>query len=490
MVDVETITRPLPHSVEAERAVLGALLLDNRHLDLARQQLDASHFYAQAHRLIFEAVSELFNLDKPVDLVTLRSELERRGALEGAGGADYLASLTDGVPRSLNLPHYIAIVRDKALLRELIQISNTAINACLQDAESAQTVLDDVERKVFNLAEGFIQHDYVSAGALTDSVLRETEDRAQRKSPLTGLPTGFADLDQITGGLQPGELIVVAARPGMGKSTFCLNLAANASCRYGKHVAFFSLEDSRERLVQRLLCITAEVNADKVSRGQNVSRDDWTKLGLAASKLKLAPFYIDDNPSTILEIKTKARRIKREHELDLMVVDYLQLIPTDKTRYENRTLEIAAYTQALKNMSKELRVPVIVVSQLNRSIEQRLNNSRPRLSDLRESGAIEQDADIVCFLFRMDSPSTSPRRRDGQNRGGNGDGIPPYDGDEPIDSTEGVRMELIIAKHRNGPVGDLPFVFFQAQTRFQTAVPTSEEARLSGGTNGPREQPF
>jgi replicative DNA helicase len=453
---METITRPMPHSVEAERAVLGSVLLRNRESELAFERLRPDSFYHAPHRRIFEAMERIRASEIPtMDLITLRDDLSKRGFLEEAGGADYLASLVDGLPKELAVHAYVEVVRKKYILRELIKRSEATIAECFKQEQETETVLGEAEKKVFQLAEELIRLDYVHVGSLTEEVLQKTEDMTKHGAPV-GVPTGFTDFDHLTGGLQASNLVVIAARPSVGKTTFCLNVAANAALREGKTVAVFSLEDSRDNIVRRMLCTVAKVDAEKVSRGRGINREDWANLIRAEAELRQAPLYIDDSPSTIFQVGPKARRLQRKHGLDLLIVDYLQLILSpSEIRFENRTLEIAAYTRYLKNLAKELKIPVIAVSQLNRAPEQRPDH-RPRLADLRESGAIEQDADLVAFLYRPDM----------YKRGRNGDR------GEASPSEESPVSELIIAKHRNGPTGVVQLVFIPRQTRFESAAPS------------------
>ncbi|UCF80166.1 MAG: replicative DNA helicase [Acidobacteriota bacterium] len=471
----------MPHSVEAERAVLGSILLRNRESELAFERLRPEGFYHAPHQRIFEAMERIRTVqENPViDLITLRDDLDKRGLLEEAGGADYLASLVDGLPKELNIPSYVSIVHDKYVLRELIKRSEAAIAECFKQEQETETVLGEAEKKVFQLAEELVRLDYVLVGSLTQEVLQKTEEIAKHGAPV-GVPTGFTDFDHITGGLQASDLVVVAARPSVGKTTFCLNVAVNAALREGKTVAVFSLEDSRDNIVRRMLCTVAKVDAEKVSRGRGINREDWANLIRAEAELRQAPLYIDDSPSTIFQIGPKARRLQRKHGLDLLIVDYLQLILSpSEIRFENRTLEIAAYTRYLKNLAKELKIPVIAVSQLSRAPEQRPDH-RPRLADLRESGAIEQDADLVAFLYR---PDMYKRGRNGDREEADSSGLARPNNLGGL-APETPRSELIIAKHRNGPTGVIQLVFIPQQTRFESAAPSyaaSEEPAPLGG---------
>jgi replicative DNA helicase len=457
---MENVNRPWPHSIEMERAVLGSILLRSRESELAFERLRPDSFYDARHRRIFEAMERIRTAqeDPVIDLIILRDDLDKRGLLEEVDGADYLASLVDGLPKDLNISKYIGTVHDKYVLRELIKLADVAIGDCFKQEKEAETLLSQAESGVFKLAEALIRLDYVHVGSLTEEVLQKTEEMTKHGAPV-GVPTGFTDFDHLTGGLQASDLVVVAARPSVGKTTFCLNVAANAALREGKTVAVFSLEDARDNIVRRMLCTVAKVDAEKVSRGRGITREDWANLIRAEAELRQAPLYIDDTPSTIFQVGPKARRLHRKHGLDLLIVDYLQLILSpSEIRYENRTLEIAAYTRYLKNLAKELKIPVIAVSQLNRAPEQRPDH-RPRLADLRESGAIEQDADLVAFLYR---PDMYKRGRNGDREQADSSGLAP----------ETPHSELIIAKHRNGPTGVVQLVFIPQQTRFESAAPS------------------
>jgi replicative DNA helicase len=431
----------LPNSLEAERSILGAILLDETAIHTAVEAVRREDFYLESHRRIFEKMSELTSESKGIDVITLMDALDRANELESVGGPAYLASLTDGLPRATNVGHYAQIVREKATLRRLIQLSNETMTRSFQSEDAAQDILQDLERQVFEIAGRQFRSGFEAIEPLVASVFREIEEVANRKSLVTGLATGYSDLDRLTAGLHPSDLIIVAARPGLGKTSLCLNVAAHAALKGAKSVGIFSLEMSKEQLVKRLLCAEGEIDAHKVNTGY-LNKEDWNRLAEAAGKLSQARIFIDDTAgTTILEMRSKARRLALEHGLDLIVVDYLQLMSGTNSRYENRTQEISQISRGLKALAKELRVPVIAISQLNRAVESRKGEGhKPQLSDLRESGSIEQDADLVLFIFREEL----------------------YD---PTTENQGV-AELIIGKQRNGPTGSLKLAFMKQYTKF------------------------
>jgi replicative DNA helicase len=451
MPGIIAIDRALPHNLEAERALLGSILIDNGALNVALETLSKDDFFSEGHRLAFERMMAISEKNRSIDLVTLAEELSKEGLLEKAGGAAYLAALMDGVPvgTSTSVAEYARIVQEKAVVRRLIHASNNVISRCLEAADDPETLIDLAQSQIFEIAEekvpsGFLGiKDIVKASFGTIDVLF---DRGQR---VTGVETGFVDLDNITSGLQPGELIIVAARPSLGKTALALNIAAHAAINK-KVVGIFSLEMSKESLLIRLLCSEARIDSHKLRTGFS-SREDWARMMQALGRLAEAPLFIDDAPAlSIMQIRARARRMKAEKGLDLLIVDYLQLI-TGHGRFENRTQEVSFISRSLKSIAKELHVPVVALSQLSRAPEERPGH-RPQLSDLRESGSIEQDADVVLFIFRED---VYKRASD--------DGGP-----EPAG-----RTELIIGKQRNGPTGNIPVVFLKRFARFENA--TSEE---------------
>jgi replicative DNA helicase len=430
--------RTLPFDLEAERAVLGAILLQNEALFKAAESLRAEHFYREAHRRVFAAMLELFQQSCAIDLITLRDLLARQALLEAIGGAAYLASLVDGVPRHLNVEHYARIVRDKAVLRRLISSGQRMVEAALEQQEDPADLLDRAEKAIFEIAGEQLRQGFVPLAEITQSTFKQIERFYQEKSTLTGLPTGFVDLDAYTSGLQPSEYIVVAARPSMGKTSLCLNIAQNIAGQ-GYTVAVFSLEMSKEQLAMRMLCSEARINAHQLRIGA-LHDKELDRIIDALDRLSNLKIFIDDTPAiTVLEVRTKARRLKLEHGLDLVILDYMQLMRT-RERFENRNQEVSFISQSLKALAKELKLPVVALSQLSRAPEARREH-RPQLADLRESGAIEQDADLVAFIYRPEL----------------------Y---EPTQENEGL-AELIIEKQRNGPTGTVKLAFLKEYTRFE-----------------------
>ncbi len=432
-----------PHSVEAERAVLGSIIIKNKDLELVFEKLTSASFLIKQHVVIFESMNRVRSSGAEINLITLRDDLEKFGILEIAGGAVYISSLVDGLPKEINISSYIEVVYKHQVMRDLIKISENTIKDCLESGE-AEEVISDLESKIIEISDRIVKSEYRHIGEVTEAVLKKTEEMSKHGES-SGVLTGFVDIDHLTGGFQPGDLVVIAARPSVGKTTFCLNVAANAALS-GKTVGIFSLEDSLDNIVRRMLCTVAKVDSEKVSRGRNIYKEDWIKLFEAEISLRGSPIYIDDHPCTIFQIMPKARRLKMKHGLDLLIIDYLQLIQnSSEVRFENRALEVANYTRSLKMLAKELKIPVICVSQLNRSPEQRPDH-RPRLADLKESGAIEQDADLVAFLYREDM----------------------YKNNETPGNA--FRTEFIVSKHRNGPIGVINLEFFPNQTRFASAI--------------------
>lgn len=433
-----TVVKGLPSNVEAERSVLGAVLLDNSAYNQAAALLAPEDFSLDSHRRLFLRLTDLAERSRPMDLVTLCEELIRHSELEAVGGASYISSLTDGLPRLSNIEHYAKIVKDKALLRRLIHISNTIATRCLEGSEEAEEILDSAESLVLSVGEQKVREGFLHFRDIFRNSFQSIDALHDRGKRVTGLETGFRKFDDMTRGLQPSDLVIIAARPSMGKTSFALNVAQHATIRQGQVVGLFSLEMSREALVLRLLCSEARVDSHRLQAGF-ASREDWSRLATALGRLAEAPLFIDDTPGlSITEMRAKARRLQAEHGLGLMVVDYLQLM-SGRGKYENRTQEISSISRGLKSLAKELNVPLMAISQLNRSPEER--GGRPRLSDLRESGQIEQDADVVAFLFREELVKPSEG-----NRG---------------------RAELIIEKQRNGPTGMVELAFLSKFTSFE-----------------------
>lgn len=431
--------RSLPHNAEAERTVLGAVLVDNAAFNSAAEVLSRDDFYREAHRRIFDAMAALAERSQPIDLVTLKDELTREAALEAVGGAAYLASLLDGVPRVASVEQWSRLIKEKAVLRNLIHASNRISQACYEAEDDAAAILDRAEAAIFEIAERRIRQGFVGIREIVKESFRTIDQLSQSRELVTGLTTGFADLDAKTSGLQRGDLVIVAARPAMGKTSLCLNVAQYASKKTGETVGVFSLEMSKEQLVLRMLCADARVDAHRLRTG-NLQEKDWARLAKAYADLSACKIFVDDSATlTPLEIRAKSRRLKAEHGLGLVIVDYLQLVSAGG-RVENRQQEIASISRSLKGLAKELQVPVMALSQLSRAPEAR-TEKRPQLSDLRESGAIEQDADLVMFIYREEE----------------------Y---KPTEENRGI-AELIIGKQRNGPTGTVKLAFIKEFTRFE-----------------------
>ena len=394
-----SLERTMPNSVESERAVLGAILLDEKAIFTTAEILTADDFYLEAHREIFRAMLSLAEEEISIDYFTLRDELRRRNKQEPENGTVYIASLTDGLPRCTNTAHYARTVREKATSRQLIQLSHELMSRCYEGEKHPTEILEQAESQIFRIASREIRGGFEPASELAHAAYKEIEETSGNRGPVSGIDTGFADLNRMAGGFHNQNLIVVAARPGLGKTSFCLNVACHAAIRNGKHVGIFSLEMSKPELMKRMISSVSEVDAYGIQTGY-LSREDWAKINQATSSLSTAPIYIDDSANlTMLQVRAKAQRLAMEHGIDLLIVDYLQLISGSR-RYENRTQEVTEISRSLKNLAKELNVPVIAVSQLNREVEKRSGNRKPQLSDLRESGAIEQDSDLVLFISR------------------------------------------------------------------------------------------
>lgn len=434
-----------PQSLEAEESLISAILLDSdAFLDII-EVLSPDDFYRKAHRLIFEAIVDLFDRNEPIDLVTVTNSLRDAGRLEEIGGAAHLASILDTIPAAPNVQHYAKIVHDKARLRRLIRKANDITKRCFEDPGPVDEIVDFAETAIFEIAEDQTRPAFRPIGKILAHNFDTLEKRQANKSLLTGVASGFSKLDNMTSGLQPSDLIILAARPSMGKTALALNIAHNAAVEANAPVAFFSLEMSMEQLSLRMLCAAARVDAFRL-RGGYAKQSDWKALTDAATVLSPAPLFIDDSPDiSVMEIRAKARRLMMDKGLGLVIIDYLQLMRT-RRQAERRDLEISEISRSLKILAKEMNVPVIALSQLNRKLEER-HDKRPQLADLRESGALEQDADVVAFIYRDEV--YNPDKED--NKG---------------------KAELILAKQRNGPVGTVPLTFLNAYTRFEEAAET------------------
>ena len=443
----DNIRKIPPQNLEAESSVLGGILLENDAINMVLESLRAEDFYRESHRKIFRAMIELSDRSEPVDIITLSEVLKNRGELEAVGGSAYLASLNDFVPTAAIISYYARIVREKSILRYLINAATDIATKGFEGQGNVEELLDSAEKAIFDITEQRIKSSFVKVGDMMKDSIKMVEKLFERKTMITGVTTGFKDLDSKTAGLQPGDLIIVAARPGMGKTAFSLNIASHAAFA-GHGVAIFSLEMAREQLALRLLCSEARVDNSKVRTGY-LSDRDFPKLATAAGKLHDALIYIDDTPAiSVLELRAKARRMARDRDkkLSLIIVDYLQLMRGSGTA-QNREQEISEISRSLKALAKELNVPVLAISQLNRRVEDR-NDKTPQLSDLRESGAIEQDADVIAFIYR--EAAYNPKSDDNT-------------------------ATITIAKQRNGPIGDLNLTFLREFTRFEDYTGREEE---------------
>ena len=447
MSRLEVPTRIPPHNLDAERAVLGAILLEGREtLPRVIELLKASDFYTEAHRLTYQAMLTLFNRSEPVDVLTLTEELRRGDQLEHVGGPAALALLVEQGSISAYLSSYASIVRDMAVLRELIQTSSQIIAQAFEAKEDVQTLVDDAERRIFSLAERRLEGSALPIGKILRNTFEYIERLYERKEHVTGVATGFEKLDLETSGFQPSDFIIIAGRPSMGKTAFALNIAQHVGIALHGKVLVLSLEMSSQQIVQRMLCSEAKVDSQAVRTGY-LSSSDWHRLTAAAGRLSEANIFIDDSPGlTVLEARAKARRMKAEHGLDLLVIDYLQLM-RGRAAMESRQQEISEISRSLKALAKELSVPVVALSQLSRAVEPRaMRDFRPQLSDLRESGALEQDADVILFLYRQSQYK------------------------EELPPEEANIAEVIIGKQRNGPVGTVRVVFLPQYARFENVA--------------------
>lgn len=448
MIDEGFESRTPPQSMEAEQAVLGAILIDSDALTVAMERIGPEDFYRSAHQMIFEAMIRLNDSNEPIDLVTLTAKLQELNQLEDVGGVGYLTELAGSVPTSANVGYYAQIIEEKSMLRRLIRTATNIVTSGYTSADDVHELINEAEQKILEIgnrrSDGFIP---------IRDVLMEVFERVEflyhHKGGMTGIPSGFADLDKLTSGFQRSDLIIVAARPSVGKTAFALNVAQNVGVRAKETVAIFSLEMSAAQLVQRMICAEANVDAGRMRTGY-LEGDDWEKLTMAIGSLSEAQIYIDDSPVvTVADIRAKCRRLKKERGLGMIVIDYLQLIHSRNRNSDNRQQEVSEISRTLKQIARELDVPVIALSQLSRSVEQR-QDKRPMLSDLRESGSIEQDADIVAFLYRDDYYNQETEKPN--------------------------IVEIIVAKQRNGPVGTVELVFLKNFNKFVNLDRTHQEA--------------
>lgn len=437
-----------PQSLEAEMAVLGAILLDGSALITVAERIGSEDFYRTAHQLIFEAMLEIAESNEPVDLVTLTARLQDKQQLDEVGGVAYLTQLSNAVPTAANVDYYAQIVEEKSLLRRLIRTATQIVSKGYSSEEDVTELLSEAEQRIMDISNRRTSSGFIPIRDVLMDVFERVELLSQQRGGITGIPSGFVDLDRMTSGFQRSDLIIVAARPSVGKTAFALNIAQNVGVRGKETVAIFSLEMGAAQLVQRMISAEGNIEAGKLRNG-DLSSEDWEKLSMAIGALSEANIYIDDSPSvTVADIRAKCRRLKREKGLGLIVIDYLQLIQ-GRGRGDNRQQEVSEISRTLKQIARELDVPVIALSQLSRSVEQR-QDKRPMLSDLRESGSIEQDADIVAFLYRDDYYDKETERKN--------------------------IIEIIIAKQRNGPVGTVELAFLKQYSKFVNLDRTHQEA--------------
>jgi len=442
-MSTQSLERTLPHNIDAEKSVLGSILVNNENYYRVIETLRPEDFYLDAHRVIYRKMVELIERSKAIDLITIQEELVRASQLESAGGITYLAGLLDGIRHLANIDHYIEIISEKALMRQLINWANKIMAECFDQAEPAEEILDRAEQALFGLSEKRLRTGFISVKDMELPATKLLEKLYTEREMITGVATGFRDLDRMTSGLQSSDLIILAARPSMGKTALCLNIAQQVALEKNLPVGMFSLEMSKEQLLLRMLCSEARVDSHKVRTGY-LSKDDFRKLIDSLGRTTQAPMFIDDSSTlTVMEMRAKCRRLKAEHGLSMIIVDYLQLM-SGYGRVENRTQEISGISRGLKALAKELSVPVLALSQLSRAPEQRQGDHKPQLSDLRESGSIEQDADVVMFIYREEV----------------------Y---KPSEENAGL-AELIIAKQRNGPTGVVRLAFLREFTRFETLL--------------------
>jgi replicative DNA helicase len=443
-----------PQHLEAEQSILGGILIENEAINRVTEILDPDDFYRDTHRKIFNALINLSERDEPADLITLTNELRKSDQLDSIGGASYLASLIDSVPTAANIQYYARIVKEKAILRKLIQTSTEIITQSYEDRGDVEGFLDEAERAIFDISEKRMRPSFYPIREIVKESFATIEKLFRKKEAVTGVPSGFRELDRMTAGFQPSDLIIIAGRPSMGKTAFCLDVAEYAAIDNKIPVAIFSLEMSKEQLVIRMLCSQANVEGTRLRTGY-LNESDWPKLTIAAGRLSESPIYIDDTAAlSVLELRAKARRLKSDHGLGMVIVDYLQLMK-GRSRVESRQQEISEISRSLKALAKELNIPVIAVSQLSRKTEERTGN-RPQLSDLRESGAIEQDADLILFIYRDEVYN---RSEDNPNRG---------------------KAEVIIGKQRNGPIGKIDLAFLDRFTSFKDLYKGETENTYEG----------
>ena len=436
----EIIKRVMPHSIEAEQSVIGSMLLDAEAIGEAAEIVTAEDFYHKSYGVIFEAMQELQREGKPVDLITLKERLTTKNVAPEVASLEFVRDLMNTVPTSANVKAYARIVSDKSLLRKLIRITDTISNSCFSGQDPVEVVMDSTEKAVFGLLQDREQTEYKPIRKLAVDVIKKIEAASKVEGAITGIPTGFADLDRMLSGLQNSDLILIAARPSMGKTAFALNIAQHVAFKEHKNVAIFSLEMSNEQLVNRLFALEGQIDASKLRAGR-LSPEEWERLVEACDIVGTSGLIIDDTPGiSISKLRSKCRKFKLEHGLDLIIIDYLQLMTAKEGRNDSRQQEVSDISRALKGIARELKVPVIALSQLSRMVEQR-EDHRPRMSDLRESGAIEQDADVVMFIYRDEVYNKDSEDNKGQ-------------------------AEIIVGKQRNGPIGTVQLVWLPQYTKF------------------------
>lgn len=443
---LEKGARVPPQALEVEKSVIGAMLLDKEAVGVAIENIDETVFYRTANRKIFQAMVALYDRNEPIDVITLTDELTKRGELDDIGGAYYLTELAAGVPSAANVEYHLKIVRDKAIMRQLIVVCNSIIKSAYDEADDAEKLLDTAEGAILGVSQTSRQKNYEWVKDLINEAMHDIEEMAKHSGDgLIGVPAGYKDLDQITAGFQRSDLIILAGRPSMGKTAFALNMARNASVKYNVPIGFFSLEMGNQQLVQRLLSAESQIDAHRLRTGQ-LKEAEWPQLTRRIGKLVSSPIYIDDTPAMdIMKLRARARRMAAEREVKMIVVDYLQLMEAPRG-FESRQQEISFISRSLKNLAKELQIPILALSQLSRAVESRTDR-RPALADLRESGAIEQDADLVMFVYRPEVYN-----------------IMTFD-DKDKTPTDNM-VEIIIGKHRNGPIGSIKLVFMKKYGKF------------------------
>ncbi len=430
-----------PQNIEAEQSVIGAVLLENEALIQALEVLKPDDFYREAHRQIFQCMVELFNKSEPADLITITEILKKKNKLDEIGGASYLADISDKIPTAAHIEYYTKIVKEKAILRNLIRSATKIVSKASIGQEEVENILDFSEKTIFEIAENQIKRSFYPIKDIIKSTFKDIEKLYEKKEHITGVATGFTDLDTMTSGFQRSDLIIIAGRPSMGKTAFALNVGQYAACEGNIPTAIFSLEMSKEQLAQRMLCCEARIDNAKLRSGF-IAESEWGRLSIGAGKLSESKIFIDDTPgNTVFEMRTKARRLKAEHGLGLVIIDYLQLMSGSKGRSDSREQEISEISRSLKALAKELNLPVLALSQLNRKVEDRTDR-RPHMADLRESGAIEQDADVILFIYRDEV--YHPDSEDSKGK-----------------------AEIIIGKQRNGPIGTTTLAFLNSYTRFE-----------------------